>query len=102
MKAKYQMTHPQALEVLGLQGGEDKKQLKSAYRAKAKEHHPDKGGDHDNFVIVKQAYDMLVEVGTTARVAKPVIRGVNMWGDNMSHVTVTITMGYRRWAVSPI
>ncbi len=33
--------------------------LKSAYRKKAKEAHPDKGGSPENFIKVKEAYDSL-------------------------------------------
>jgi hypothetical protein len=90
------MTHPQALEVLKLQSGASAKELKSSYRARAKEHHPDKGGDQENFILVKQAYDMLVEQGTTARVERPVIRGFGFaYGDPMAGVTIRVTRPVR-------
>lgn len=34
--------------------------VKSSYRKLSSIHHPDKGGNHDNFVLIKQAYDRLL------------------------------------------
>ena len=99
IRAKHQMTHPQALEVLGLQSGATERQLKSAYRSKAKEHHPDKGGDKENFIIVKTAYDMLVEVGTTPNLRKQATRDFSFINvDPFTGVSVTVTWHNPRWA----
>lgn len=52
-----------AMDVLGITTDMpcNAKVLKSAYRKKAKETHPDKeGGTHEAFVKVKEAYDSLV------------------------------------------
>jgi len=35
------------------------KEIKAAHRRLAKEHHPDKGGEHNNFVRVQKAYEVL-------------------------------------------
>ena len=64
---KYSMTHSQALQVLSLAAGASKKRLKTAYRRAAMKHHPDKGGDQECFILAKEAYDLLVEQGTTER-----------------------------------
>jgi hypothetical protein len=90
MKAKYKIKHFQALLILGIESGASDKELKSAYRLKAKLYHPDKGGTHDEFVLLKQAYDMLVEVGTTEKVQRPVIRGFE-FNNPMAGVTICVT-----------
>ena len=46
-----------ALQVLGIEFGATPEEVKSAYRAKALIHHPDKGGDVKDFNAVKTAYD---------------------------------------------
>ncbi|HEY5714003.1 MAG TPA: DnaJ C-terminal domain-containing protein, partial [Candidatus Gracilibacteria bacterium] len=46
-------------EILGLKKGASKADIKKAYRAKAKEHHPDKGGDEKVFKEINQAYETL-------------------------------------------
>ena len=35
--------------------------IKQAFRAKSKLHHPDKGGDHDTFVQIQLAYEVLTD-----------------------------------------
>lgn len=44
---------------LGLPRGATKADIKKAYRAMAKKHHPDKGGTPAHFAVVKLAYDVL-------------------------------------------
>ncbi len=61
---KHEIQHFQALLILGIKSGASKKQLKRAYRKLAMKHHPDKGGNQEEFIILKQAYDLLVEQGT--------------------------------------
>lgn len=53
-----------ALTVLGIGFGSTPDQVKSAYRAKAMKHHPDKGGNNKDFNTVKTAYDWLRKHGT--------------------------------------
>jgi FtsZ-binding cell division protein ZapB len=50
------MTH---LEILGLKPGATKKEIKVAYRKRAKQLHPDKQGDKDAFESLKGAYEAL-------------------------------------------
>lgn len=45
--------------VLGIQYGATKEEIKSAYRRLAKIHHPDAGGSNEDFVRLKEAYDVL-------------------------------------------
>lgn len=46
-----------SLEVLGLQGGASAEDIKAAYRRLAKRHHPDCGGDPEQFKAVRAAYE---------------------------------------------
>ncbi|MCG8683734.1 MAG: J domain-containing protein, partial [Desulfobacterales bacterium] len=39
----------------------DKKALTKKFRRLAREHHPDKGGDHNKFVELNEAYQALLE-----------------------------------------
>lgn len=45
---------------LGLSSGATDKEIKSAYRALVKQHHPDAGGDAEAFKRVQSAYDRLM------------------------------------------
>lgn len=46
-------------EVLGLNKGASQDEIKKAYRKKAMEHHPDKGGDEAIFKEIAEAYEVL-------------------------------------------
>lgn len=46
-------------EALGVPRDATLKQLKAAYRKLAQLHHPDKGGDNERFLLIKQAYETL-------------------------------------------
>ena len=46
-------------DILGVSKDASLKEIKSAYKDKAKEHHPDKGGDEEVFKAIQQAYDTL-------------------------------------------
>jgi len=46
-------------EALGLEPGASSDEVKAAYRAKAKEHHPDAGGNAEAFKEVQEAYEVL-------------------------------------------
>ncbi|KAJ1454491.1 DnaJ domain-containing protein, partial [Pelagophyceae sp. CCMP2097] len=48
-----------ALAVLGLEAGASQEAIKKAYRRLAALHHPDKGGDADEFVKISNAYEFL-------------------------------------------
>ncbi|WP_435197027.1 J domain-containing protein [Natronomonas sp. EA1] len=49
----------QAYRTLGLSPGADEEAVKSAYREKVKETHPDRGGSEEQFKKVTRAYDRL-------------------------------------------
>jgi len=51
-----------AYEVLGLEQDADLHEVKQCYRRLAAQHHPDKGGDRDKFIEVRQAYEILVTI----------------------------------------
>lgn len=46
-------------EDLGVSENATSDEIKKAYRAKASQHHPDKGGKHEDFVVVQKAYEIL-------------------------------------------
>ena len=54
-------THPAtAWEVLGLAPGADLDAIKRAYRQRALETHPDRGGDEARFLEIQRAYERLL------------------------------------------
>jgi DnaJ-class molecular chaperone len=56
MAAKKTKSH---YETLGVAENATPEQVKRAYRSKAKKHHPDKGGDEQEFASVAAAYEVL-------------------------------------------
>jgi hypothetical protein len=54
-------TPPSAWELLGLPTGASLAEVKSAYRRRALDTHPDHGGDPDEFRRLHRAYERLVE-----------------------------------------
>ena len=53
------MSQPNYYEVLGVSETATQDEIKKAYRKKAVEHHPDKGGDENIFKEVAHAYDTI-------------------------------------------
>ena len=47
-------------QVLGLKRSASQEDIKNAFREKALETHPDKGGDEEEFKIVREAYEYLI------------------------------------------
>lgn len=64
-------------EILGLSKDASPDEIKKAYRTLVKEHHPDRGGNEENFREIQEAYDTLSDpeareaYDTTGEVAKP-------------------------------
>lgn len=54
------MTNLQARQILGVEANFDNITLKRAYRKKAALTHPDKGGNAEDFQLVKEAYEYLL------------------------------------------
>jgi hypothetical protein len=52
---------------LGVAPGAPLEEVKAAFRRKALEHHPDRGGDPAAFIAVKRAYDRIVRRRTGRR-----------------------------------
>lgn len=48
--------------VIGVDRTAEMDEIKAAYRAKASEHHPDRGGDHETMAALTVAYDTLSDV----------------------------------------
>ncbi|SEI06018.1 DnaJ domain-containing protein [Rheinheimera pacifica] len=57
------MAHSEALALLGLPAGFTPQQLKKAYRTKALQLHPDRGGEQQQFILLQQAYQQLQQPG---------------------------------------
>ena len=49
--------------VLGVSKGADTDEIRKAYKALAREHHPDKGGDPEKFKELSQAHEILSDDG---------------------------------------
>ena len=60
-KPTYKFTNslPSALSIFGFPTIPTKTALLNKYRAMSKQHHPDKGGLHQNMVAINLAYDYL-------------------------------------------
>ncbi len=54
----------EALTVLGLDTDASMADIKVRYRTLAAEHHPDKGGDHEEFIQIRHAYESLKRART--------------------------------------
>ena len=72
---------------LGIQAGATADEIKQAYRKRAREHHPDRGGDKDRFQEIEEAYRILSDkakraqydsTGSTKRQADPQQKARNM------------------------
>ncbi|NRQ43894.1 DnaJ domain-containing protein [Rheinheimera sp. YQF-2] len=53
------MAHSEALALLDLPAAFTPQQLKKAYRTKALQLHPDRGGEQQQFILLQQAYQQL-------------------------------------------
>ena len=53
------MFESDALRTLGLSKGATPEEMKKAYKRLAREHHPDKGGDSNEFIRIHDAYESL-------------------------------------------
>lgn len=48
-----------ALRTLKLKADADQHEIKRSYRALIARHHPDRGGDTETFIHIRQAYELL-------------------------------------------
>lgn len=53
-------------DILGVERTADLDVIKKAYKKAALTHHPDKGGDHECFQLVSEAYNALSDAGKRA------------------------------------
>ncbi len=54
------MRRSKSHEVLGIDEDADETEIKQAFRDRARETHPDKGGDEEEFKKVREAYECLI------------------------------------------
>ena len=53
------MTGKSLYETLGVARAADTEEIKKAYKTLARKHHPDKGGDAEEFKRIQKAYEIL-------------------------------------------
>jgi hypothetical protein len=63
-------------EVLGVSAGASLDQIRDAYRAKSKRHHPDHGGDEWAFRVVARSYELLCTARVRGRASEEIARDV--------------------------
>lgn len=56
----YPLKKSNSHEILGVDLDASKSEIKRAYREKVLETHPDKGGSHEEFIKVQEAYECLI------------------------------------------
>ena len=61
------MFESDALRTLGLKKGATQEEIKKAYKRLAREHHPDKGGDSNEFIKIHDAYESLSQPGGASK-----------------------------------
>ncbi len=59
-KREYEQEEDSNYSILGLKRSASDEDIKQAFRTKAKETHPDKGGDVEEFRKVREAYECLI------------------------------------------
>ena len=64
------MFNGSAYKTLGLKEGASAEEIKTAYRRLAMKHHPDRGGDPEEFKKIQSAYDYLNSVGDHVQLRK--------------------------------
>lgn len=81
-------------DILEISTTATKQEIKEAYRLKAKQLHPDRGGNMSDFIELKHAYDLAIQlVGETPRektkrVAKIMVK-IQKWSDGYGEGTKT-------------
>lgn len=59
---KEQPKPPRWFEILGVRHNASIQEIKEAYRKKAMQHHPDRGGNDDNFHRIQKAYEIAIAI----------------------------------------
>jgi hypothetical protein len=72
-----EMNHEEAYRILDIKPPFTEQELKSCFRKKAHELHPDKGGNEKLFIKAKEAYELLVEDAGKDKVVNPILRTVD-------------------------
>jgi hypothetical protein len=82
---------PAPVPVMEKRLDEFKEKLKKAYRKKAHEYHPDKGGDEEKFRLLNNLYHDLIKNLriTPVRRPQPVVRVVRVYSSGTSTSTTT-------------
>ena len=61
------MTQIEALTLLGVEFDADEREIRTAWRQLAKTHHPDRCGNAQFFIMLTEAYQLLMEGGYTPK-----------------------------------
>ena len=69
------LTKEQSAKILGISVNSTNKEAKKAYKKLSLKHHPDRGGDKENFNLIQKAYFLLKGKGTSK--PKPKVSSVS-------------------------
>jgi curved DNA-binding protein len=69
-------------QILGVSRNATPQEIKKAYKKKAMEHHPDRGGDHNAFAEINSAYEVLSNADKKAAYDNPQPQFNNPFGNN--------------------
>ena len=73
--------HTEYYDRLGVSSDASEDEIKKAFRKKAMEHHPDRGGDIEKFKEIKAAYEVLSD--ERKRMAYDIYRNVRMFSESL-------------------
>ena len=71
------MTQIEALTLLGVEFDADEREIRTAWRQLAKTHHPDRGGSAQFFIMLMEAYQLLM--GSGGHTPNPGIQKLTGW-----------------------
>lgn len=87
--------------ILGLGIDAEHEEIKAAYRILAQRYHPDKGGDHREFLLIQEAYDILSNPHTKRSYDKDLLNNIYR-GNNSAPAVIKPTNNQSWWLIIAI